>query len=181
MNRNKRFQEKNILYLIIRYAILLVVAFPNLTLFYYILTPLTLHVSYFIINLLIHSELTGNLIINDFGVIELIDACIAGSAYYLLLVLNLSTPNINFKKRVLSIAFSFLFFFLANILRISILSLLFFEGYEFFNTVHLWTWYAGSTLLVFGIWILEIKFFKIKDIPVYSDIKNITRKIRKTH
>lgn len=162
--------------LLLRYSILLILAFPDLWLFYALFTPLTIAPSYYLINIFFPSQLSGNMIISKYGVIELIDACIAGSAYYLLLILNLTTPFIKLGTRIKAIAYSFTAFLVTNILRIFLFSALFFLGYELFDTAHLIVWYGVSTLLVFFIWISEIKIFKIKAIPVYTDIKSILKR-----
>jgi exosortase/archaeosortase family protein len=103
--------------------------------------------------------------------IEIIGACIAGSAYSLLLILNLSVPNIKIKQRIKLLLFSFSSLLIINILRIFILSVLFVQGISFFDITHKLFWYAGSTIFVVAIWFTGIKLFKIKEIPFYSDIK----------
>ncbi len=162
--------------LLIRYAILIIVALPNFWLFYLIFTPLTIYPIYFLLNLFFDSSLMGNIILVDKFPIELIPACIAGSAYYLLLILNLSTPKIKIQKRVKMILFSFTFLLILNILRIFLLSLVFVSGNSFFDLAHKLFWYLGSTIFVVGIWFIEVKLFKIKEIPFYSDIKSLYKK-----
>jgi len=157
---------------------MLAIALPNLFLFYFLFTPLTVYPSFFLINLVIPASLIGNQIITSYGTIELIDACIAGAAYYILFLLNLSLP-MRAKKRALGITFSFLVFLAVNIIRIFLFSLLFFGGFAYFSTVHLWVWYGASTLLVVAIWIAETRIFKIQEIPVYTDMQELIRKIRK--
>lgn len=168
-----------IYYILLRYLILIFTAFPNLSLFYAVFTPLTIYPSYYLINLVINSNLAGNSIITSRGAIEIIDACVAGSAYYLLLILNLSTPGLEIGKRFYSIAFSFVTLLIINILRIFVFSTLFLQGFKFFNTTHLIFWYGASTIFVFLIWIAEIRIFNIKKIPLFSDIMSITEEIRK--
>lgn len=170
-------KNKNIdtLSLIFRYLFLILIAFPNLAFFYTIFTPLTVYPVYWLLGLFFNvSFLSDNLIlINNFLPIELIRACIAGSAYYLLLILNLSTPKINLKKRIYAIGFSFLAFLIINILRIFILSVIAVSGSQFFDITHKIFWYSLSTLFVVVIWFAEVKLFKIKEIPVYSDLKSL--------
>ncbi|MEK6819697.1 MAG: pacearchaeosortase, partial [Nanoarchaeota archaeon] len=103
--------------------------------------------------------------------IEIIKACIAGSAYYLLLVLNLSTPNINFQKRTKMIFIAFSVLLIMNVLRIVFLSAIFLEGLPFFVLAHQFFWYFLSTVFVVAIWFSEVKLFKIKEMPFYSDFK----------
>ena len=166
--------SKKFIDILIRYIILIIIALPNLWLFYLIFTPLTIYPVYFLLNLFFDSSLTGNLIIiKNYFPIELIGACIAGSAYYLLLILNLSTPNMKFPKRVKILFLSFVSLLIINILRIFLLSLVFISGSSFFDITHKLFWYIGSVVFVVGIWFAEVKLFNIKEIPFYSDIKLI--------
>ncbi|MEM3091090.1 MAG: pacearchaeosortase [Candidatus Pacearchaeota archaeon] len=164
--------------IISRYLILLIFAISNLAIFYIIFTPLTAYPVYWILGLFFDTALLSNtiIIINNSFSIELIEACIAGSAYYFLLILNLSTPKIKLKTRIYGVIFSFLVFLILNILRISILSLIAISGSSFFDITHKIFWYLVSTILVVGIWFLEVKIFKIKEIPFYSDLKTIYKK-----
>jgi len=162
----------------IRYLILLALAFSNLYLFYLIFTPLTIYASYSLLNLFFTTTLSGNLLELAGSKITLIPACIAGSAYYLLTILNLSTPNIKFTKRILALSLSFMVFLLINILRIYILSLMHISKISFFDITHQLTWYLGSTIIVLLIWFSIIAIFKIKSIPFYTDIKYIYKKIK---
>jgi len=156
----------------IRYLILILVALPNLWLFYFIFTPLTIYPLYALFSIFFETSLSGNIItLYNCVPIELIDACIAGSAYYLLLILNLSIPNIEFAKRIKIIAVSFVSLLLINILRIFFLSVLYASGSSLFDITHQIFWYLGSIVFVVGIWFVEVSIFKIKGIPFYSDIK----------
>jgi len=172
--------NKTLFGIFLRYLIILLIALPNLFLFYFIFTPLTIYPVYYLSKLFFDSSVSGNMLsINNNMTIELIGACIAGSAYYLLLILNLSTPNIKIKKRLSMILLSFLVFLIVNILRIFILILMLSLNLNFFDITHKIFWYSVSTILVLGIWLFEIKLFKIKEIPVYSDIKYLFKFIKK--
>jgi len=167
---------KKIISLISRYLILVLVAVPNLYLFYLIFTPLTIYPVYFLLDIFYEVSLSGvNLVING-RVIELAGACVAGSAYYLLLILNLSTPKI--KRRAYAIIFSFLSLLIFNIFRIFIFSVLYLKEFFLFEFVHNLFWYFVSIIFVFGIWVAEIRLFRIREIPFYSDIKYLI-KLRK--
>lgn len=156
--------------ILIRYLILLFIAIPNLYVFYTIFAPLTLYPLYFLLNIFFDVSISGRQIFfNNFS-IELINACIAGSAYYLMLILNLSTPKIKLDKRLKMIFFSFGIFLLLNIFRIFFLSLLLFNNSNFFDIAHKLFWYSISTIFVIGIWFFQVKIYKIKNIPFYSDI-----------
>ena len=155
----------------IRYFLLLVLAFPHLEIFYFIFAPLTIYPVYFLFKLFFVAHLTGDvLVLSHVFSIELIGACIAGSAYYLLFALNLSIPNIKLWKRTKMILFSFASLLIINILRIFFLSLLYVNDSQFFELFHKILWYFGSILLIVLIWFVEVKIFGVKEIPFYSDL-----------
>ncbi|MBT3404748.1 pacearchaeosortase [archaeon] len=163
--------KKQITNIFIRYLILLLVAIPNLYLFYKIFTPLTLYSVYFILDIFFEPGLILNMIYLPFLKLPvvLIPACIAGSAYYLLLILNLSISNIKIKKRITMILYAFAALLIFNILRIFFLILL--ADSSMFEITHKFFWYFLSTIFVVLIWFSEVKLFKIKQIPFYSDFK----------
>ena len=170
----------NILNIISRYLVLVLASLQGLWLFYFIFTPLTIYPVYFLTNLLFEDvSLFGEVMIVNGVAVEFIRACIAGSAYYLLLILNLSTPKINLKKRILMISISFAALLVINIIRIFLLILIFFYGFAFFDITHKFFWYFMSTIFVIVIWFAEVKYFKIKETPFYSDIKYLYKKILK--
>lgn len=168
----KRGKHISIYHFLLRYIILVLAAINNLWLFYAIFTPLTVYPVFYALNLFFNASLSNTTIILEGSSIQLIKACIAGSAYYLLLILNLTTP-MPIKKRIISIIFSFLSFLVVNIARIIFFSILLLKSFSLFNTLHLIFWYLLSGIIVFLIWLAEIRIFKIKDIPVYSDIRNL--------
>ncbi len=165
--------EKRVRYLldiISRYVILVAAGILSTGIFYFLFTVLTLYPTYFLLRLFFNALLTGSLISVNGLPIEIIGACVAGSAYYLLLILNLSTRGISVKKRIQVLFFSCFSFLFINILRIFFLSILYVNGISFFDMAHKMLWYAGSILFVVGIWFLSVKIFRIKEVPFYSDI-----------
>jgi exosortase/archaeosortase family protein len=164
---------KKILNLYLRYFILVLIAIPGFDLFYYFFLPLTKYPVFWFLGLFFDVRMVENMILVGKDVIEIIGACVAGSAYYFLLILNLSTPKIKVKKRMSMILFSFVIFYLINLLRIILLSFMFLEGSFWFDFSHKVFWYLGSTLLVLAIWFLEVKIYKIEEIPFYSDLKSL--------
>jgi len=167
---------KNFLDIFIRYIILVLLGLTNTWIFYIIFAPLTIYPVYHLFNLLFESILVGNIIYIGEKVIEIIPACVAGAAYYLLLILNLATPNIKIKKRVKMIIWSFVILLVLNILRIFFLGVLYLGDFAWFDITHKIFWYLISTLFVVGIWFKQVKVFKIKEIPLYSDIKFLYKK-----
>ncbi len=167
---NKFF--KQVSDLIIRYFILIIAAIPNLYLFYFIFTPLTFYPVYFIISLfLANISYSQNVIYLAGGSsIKLINACIAGSAYYLLLILNLSIPKIKLSRRLKILLFCWGSFLVVNILRILIASWVYMKQRYIFDITHEISWYFVSIFFVIAIWFSAVKIFKIKEIPFYSDL-----------
>lgn len=166
MNKTNQFID-----IIFRYLILIITALANLLLFYLIFTPLTIYPVYFLLNLFFEPSLIKNTILINKIPIEIVKACVSGSAYYLLFVLNLSIPKIKLKKRIKMILFAFSSLLILNILRIFSLSLMIINNSKLFTITHLFFWYLLSVVLVLGIWFFEIKIFKINQIPFYSDLK----------
>ncbi len=174
----------NIRGILTRYSLLVLSALFNLWIFYFIFTPLTVYPVYFIIKFFSGALLDGNniILITESiitGRIEMIPACIAGAAYYLLFLLNLSTPNIKLKKRIKMILLSFLSLLLLNVARIVVLILIFMSGASFFDVTHKLFWYVLSTIFVVGIWFAQVKIYRIKEIPVYSDINYLIESMKK--
>ena len=141
----------------IRYIILLGLVF-SLPLIYKLFTPLTAYSVRGLLGLIYAQvNLSNNFIIIGFDtVIELIPACIAGSAYLLLLILNFSVPMVC-KKRIYSILLSFIILLSLNVTRIFVLSILYQNGSPLFDLTHKLFWYGLSTLFVIGIWFLMVK------------------------
>ena len=171
MKKGKGKKGESYLGLISRYVILLIVGIFHQKIFYFIFTPLTIYPVYFILSLFFDTSMISNIILVKGLPIEIIGPCIAGSAYYLLLMLNLSIPKMDFKKRTNVLLFSFVSLWGINLIRILSLTFIFLLGPSFFDVTHKLFWYLGSTILVVLVWFLCVKLFEIKEIPFYSDIK----------
>lgn len=161
----------------VRYFLIILSAFPSLYIFYLIFTPLTVYGVYFLFSLFFPVALFGTeLILRDGIVISIIPGCVAGAAYYLLFMLNMSVPNIKFCKRISLIFIIFFFFFIFNVIRIFFLGILYFYEVPLFDLLHKVLWYFGSVFLTVGMWFLEVYFFEIKEVPFYSDLKFLYKK-----
>ena len=162
--------DKAILGIFMRYLVMLL--FVLLAYFIYdMLTPLTVYASAYLLKLFYSVNIKGHLIIlNRSFFIEIISACVAGSAYVLLFIINFSTP-MKKKQRFYSVTFSFLVLFILNVLRIVFLSILAVNQFRFFDLTHKLFWYVLSTLFVVGIWFMSVEIFSVKEIPIYSDLK----------
>lgn len=165
--------EKEIINILIRYSILVILAFVGLELFYYIFLPLTKHPIFYVLSLFHYSVVRENTIYIGKYTIEIVGACIAGSAYYLLLILNLSTGKTSWIDRLKLFLFSFGMFFVINLIRIYVLSVMYLNDSPIFDATHKLFWYFGSTIFVVLIWFFGTYLFKIKSTPFYTDIKNL--------
>ncbi len=171
--------KKEVINISIRYLILIILGLFNLYLFYLIFTPLTVYPSFWLIKLFYGARiLDGNVISFSKGYLaSIIPACVGGAAYYLLTILNLSTPLSN-RKRLYSLLFLFSSFLLINIIRIFIFASLITIGFQYFDLTHAAVWYLGSTVFVVIIWFVNVRIFDINDVPVFTDIRRIYSDIK---
>jgi len=166
--------------ILLRYMLLLVITllyalFPAV---YNLMLYLTIYPTNLLINLFYSSYILNNSIITEHVIIKIIPACVAVSAYFLLLILNLTT-DMKARQRIYSLVFSFIALLLINILRIFLLSILLITQFVYFDIVHKFFWYVLSILIVIGIWFLSVYLFKIKNIPVYTNINYLIKKIKR--
>lgn len=158
--------------LVFRYLLIIAGIFA-LPLFYLVFRVPTIYLTYFLSNIFYHVHISGTALVFGSISVGIIDACVAGIAYFILLVLNLSTSGISFLKRVYLFLFSSLIFLMVNVIRIFLLIVLLINGSTWFDMAHLIFFYVMSIVFVFLIWILSLSVFRIREIPVYSDVKAI--------
>lgn len=146
-------------------------------LLYKILIPITLYPSFYLIKLLGYSAtLSGLQILANSHELTFIPACAAASAYILLGVLILLTKDIQLKTGLKMFLLGSLIILIANIIRIDSLIIILFEGGKnYFDTLHLFIWKILSSIFVAVVWIYLVKKFKIKNIPIISDIKALRK------
>jgi exosortase/archaeosortase len=82
----------------------------------------------------------------------------------------MSTGNLNLKRRLTILFYSFLIFLFLNVLRILVLIELY--GTNIFIFAHWFLWNVMSTLFVVGIWFFMVKIYKIKSYPFLTDFYN---------
>lgn len=160
-----------------RYFFVLLIGVFGLSIFYLVLTPLTVYPVYWFLKSFYTAVLSNAVILIENHVIEIIGACVAGAAYFLLFILNLTTP-MKIKQRIFSLAFSFLLLLIFNIARIILFSLLLISDFSFFDATHKLFWYFLSTIFVVAVWFFTLKIFSISKIPILSDVKYILSKIK---
>lgn len=170
--------RRELSYLFLRYMLITLIGLIGINTIYLIFTPLTVYPVLGILKFFYSSiTLENNTFVLGDYIINIIPACIAGAAYYLLIILNLATP-MQAKNRTKSLVFILLSFLVLNITRLLFFSALFFAGYRYFDIAHKIVWFLGSTLLVVIIWFVNITLFKIKAIPAYTDLKNLVKLIK---
>jgi exosortase/archaeosortase family protein len=174
-------QTKRVVGIFIRYIFVFVLALGNFYVFYMILTPLTVLSVSQTIALFQDVVVFGDTIYTSSGtIIQIVEACVAGSAFFLMFLLVFSTANMEFSKRIYALAFSLMLLFLSNYLRIIFLIAI--TDSLYFDFIHWFLWHFVSIILVVGIWFFVIYLFKIESIPIYSDVKyliSLTRKRKK--
>ena len=150
--------------------------FIPLQLYYIIFTPLTIYGSYLLL-LFYNPNVIGDVIFIDKWAFEIVSACVAGFAYFLLLVLVLLTKDIKFLNRIKMILLGFSLIYLFNIIRIAILALVSINfGFDVFDKIHMAFWNLFSGAYVALVWIFLVLKFKIKSIPIYDDAKYLYEK-----
>lgn len=169
-------QTKKITGLFSRYLAILIIGLGNLYIIYKFLTPITIRALYAVLSVFTNPVIANNVIyLNRIG-LEIVPACVAGSGFYLLLLLILSTAEIKPTTRTKAIITGFALFFILNILRILILIPL--TGSPSFETIHWIFWHLISIIFVVAVWFSVVKIYKIKEIPVYSDVKYMANLIK---
>ena len=166
-------------YLVLRYTSLLLLArvWFYTGIFSKIILTLTLYPVNFILNISFNSSIVGSTILIDNYAISIIPACLALSAYFLLIALNLLTP-MKPKQRIYSLIFTIGVLWLFNLARIVFMAIAIIQNYPYFNQIHNFFWLFLSTVLIIGIWFASVRFFKIRAIPIYSDIRKALGKKR---
>ena len=172
-------QLKKITGMFSRYFLLLLAGIGNLYIFYKILTPLTVVAVGAILSLFTEVIVVGNLMLVDGIFIEIVPACVAGAAFYLLFLLIFSTAEVKPRKRFFALVTAVGTLFFLNVIRIVFLSLIVDKTYFF--VIHWVLWHVASTVFVVAVWFFIVRIYKIKSIPVYSDVKYLIslRKSRK--
>ncbi len=138
----------------------------------------TINLTYIILKFInLNTFLIDDFLIYNETYVKLIPSCAAASAYFLLLLLVVLTKDIKFLTRIKIFLLGSLAILLFNLLRIMLLILIL-NNYSIslFNSIHLFFWAIASSILVAFIWIYLTKRYKIRSIPIYSDLKYLLKK-----
>ncbi|MBS3108771.1 pacearchaeosortase [Candidatus Woesearchaeota archaeon] len=165
--------------LIARIAIALAIVLLPIDIFYILLLKPTLYVSSIFLSSYKPIITNDAIIINNI-VLKFISACIATLAYVLLLLLILLTKDLGFKNGVKLFLTGSIIIFIANIIRVDFLIYAYFEyGSNLFSKLHLFIWQFLSGIFVAFVWVFLSYIYKIRNIPVYDDIKELYNRSRK--
>ena len=170
-------KSKSLNSIFIRYLILFIIAIFSGFIFSTLFTTPTIFLSYTLLSIFYSATLVNQTILINNISLTFIEACIAPSAYLLLTILHLATPWKSSRRLILSLLMSYLLFLIFNIIRIVFLAHLFINDSAYFDLAHKLLWYGASTLLVIGIWFFNVFLFKIKSIPIYTDVKSLFSRI----
>lgn len=153
--------------------IMSIIPYPFLTA---LLLPLTIYGSKLI--LFFYSPiLRGNTLAISGIQFEFVEACVASLAYFLLWVLVWWTREIQLKIRLKIVFLGFLLIYIANLLRILVLTIIAVSySFNLFTKLHLLVWNILSGIFVAVIWIILTRKYRIKSIPIYDDIKHFLKK-----
>lgn len=146
--------------------------------FYAIFNPATIYSSWFLLRIFGYNAIiNGMTLLVNGGGFAFIAACIALSAYYLLFLLVIFTKGLGLKKSLKLFFLGALLILAMNAVRIDLLIVLFLEaGMDWFNAVHMLFWKFISGVYVALVWIFLIRKYKVKEIPIYSDLKELFNK-----
>lgn len=165
--------------LVIRISLALLLLLVPINIFYFIFLKPTLLLSFITLNAYNPTVISDSLIINN-EILRFVPACIATSAYYLLVILILLTKDLKFGKALKLFLVGAFVIFIANIARIDLLVIALLEfGIEWFDRLHLFIWEFLSTIFIAILWIFLTRKFDIKTIPAYSDLRYLMKESRK--
>lgn len=165
--------------LTVRIVLALLVAILNTKLIYLIFSKLTFYLTYLSLFFYKPMIFESNLLVNNES-LKFVPACTAGSAYVLLILLILLTKDIGFKKRIYMFLLGSFLILVANVMRLDLLIIIFISySKDLFSSLHMFFWKVLSSIYVALVWIFLVYRFKVKDIPVYSDILYLTKSLKR--
>ena len=94
--------------------------------------------------------------------------------------IRLTTRGIRWLERIKIFVINAMSLLVLNILRIIVLAVLLVNSSVMFETLHFIFWHIISVIFVVAIWIFSVRYYKIKGIPVYSDIVYLKRLIKRS-
>ncbi len=142
--------------------------------------PLTINASFFFLKIInFQAFLISPYIITTENYIRFSQACAAISAYFLLLLLIILTKDIKLKTRIKMFLLGSAIIFSVNLIRILLLIVILEKyGFNAFQQIHDVFWIIFGSLLVALTWISLIHYYKVKSIPIYSDLRYLLKQTK---
>src|SRR3989344_7679756 len=155
--------------LVVRLAVPFIISYQVLNEIFY---NATIYVPYFLMKLANYQVIMIQpYLITQNNYIRFSEACAAVSAYFLLLLLVVFTKDIKIKARIKIFLIGSLIIFSVNVARILLLIfILEKKGFSAFQQSHDVFWIIFGSFAVAFTWIFLTRFYKIKSVPVYSDM-----------
>jgi len=147
-----------------------------------LLQDITIQATYKVISLIEPSPWLGAYSIShaiqlsDGTTINIVKYCVTSSAYYFLAILAVITKGIPITKRIGMFLLGAVSIFIMNVFRIFILIKIL-VGYspDLFQLAHTTLSAILSIFYVIIVWILLSLIFKVKTVPIYSDVKDLIK------
>ncbi len=152
----------------------LILCFIPISLFSFFLTPITVYGSYILLVSFLDIVMKENfLIVNGFP-FEIVEACVATTAYYLLWLLCFLTKDIKLKIRLKLLLYGFLLILGMNLFRVALLVFIAMKyGFAWFTLVHLAFWNFVTGIYVALVWIFLVMKFRVYSVPVCDDLRTL--------
>ncbi|MBI2105521.1 pacearchaeosortase [Candidatus Woesearchaeota archaeon] len=163
--------------LIIRLAVPFIISYQFLNKIFY---NATIYFPYFFMKLInFQVIMIRPYLVTQNNYIRFSEACAAVSAYFLLLLLIVFTMDMKLKARTKIFLIGSLIIFSANMIRILLLIfILEKKGFNAFQQVHDVFWIIFGSIIVALTWIFLTRFYKIKSIPIYTDVKYLLKQTK---
>lgn len=174
--------RKKTLSLITRLSLTILILLIPINIYQELFREITLKIIVYFLHLANASPIVGKYSIKNsieiFGTtyVDIVKYCVTSSAYYLLTIFTVITQGIPIIKRVAMFLIGAILIFLMNITRIiALIIILLKQGPEVFEFAHAIFFMILSTVYVIVVWTLLSLIFKIKTIPLYSDVKDLLK------
>ncbi len=163
--------------LMLRISIPLIISVNLISKFFY---PLTIYPPYYLLKIMNYQVfIIPPYIITLENYIRFSEACAAISAYFLLLLLIILTKDIKVKTGIKIFIAGSAIIYIVNMARIFLLiAILEKYGFSAFQQTHDILWIIFGSLLVALTWISLSRYYKIRTIPIYSDVKYLLKQTK---
>ncbi len=158
----------------------IILCFVPISLFSFVLTPITIYGSYILLFSFFDVVVKGKILFVNGFPFEIVEACVATTAYFLLWLLCFLTKDIKLKIRLKLLLYGFLLILGMNLIRIALLVFIAMKyGFAWFTLVHLAFWNFVTGIYVALVWIFLVMKFKIYGVPVYDDLRTLYKMVFK--